>query len=317
MRIESTRVDVRTRFQHAVGFFDGHADLVRQVVPIVTTALERGEPVGIALRPPTEQAVLQAVGGPAGVISFGDRASVHSGSAQTTAARRARELRALAADVGTATVLSEHTGRLDGSDGSFWTELDAALNIACTDIPVSMTCFFPEMPLHPGVLAGARRNHPLLLVHGELRRNPDHRSPGEVMAELPPADPPVLGPPDLQVAFRAWQLHEVRSTLEQILRDAGYGSGRAEDIVLAVNEIATNAVEHGTLEARLLVWIDGDGLTCEIHDGGALGERLPGLRAPHPGERRGRGIWVARQLCDLLHVWTDSTGTHVRVRAAR
>lgn len=315
MRVESTRVGVRTRFQHATGFFGDHADLVAQAVPIVRAALARSEPVAIALRPATERALLHTIGDAAGVIAFGDRASVHSGSAQTTAARRARELRALAADVGTATVLSEHTTRLDGLDGSFWTELDAALNVACADVPVSMTCFYPEFPLHQGIVAGARRNHPLLLVNGELRHNPDHRAPREVMAELPPAHPPLLGPPHLRLAFRAWQLHEVRSTLESVLLDAGYGRSRTEDIVLAVNEVATNAVEHGTLEAELLVWIDGDGLVCEVHDGGALVDPLPGLRPPLPGERRGRGMWIARQLCDLLQVWRDPQGTHVRVRA--
>lgn len=317
MKVESTRTGVRTRFQHAAGFFAGHDDLVAQAVPIVQAAVGRGEPVGIALRPATERALLHVIGGAAGVISFGERASVHSGSAQTTAARRARELRALARDFGTATVLSEHTTRLDGTDGSFWTELDAALNIACTDIPVSMTCFFPQMPLHPGIVAGARRNHPLLLGGGALRHNPEHRPPREVMTELRPARPSLLGPPDIQLSFRAWQLHEVRTTVERMLLDAGYGRCRAEDIVLAVNEVATNAVEHGTLEAELLVWIGGDGLVCEVHDGGTLADPLPGLRAPHPGERRGRGIWIARQLCDLLHVWSDPSGTHVRVAADR
>jgi anti-sigma regulatory factor (Ser/Thr protein kinase) len=317
VKIESRRQGVRTRFQHAVGFFDDQADLVRQAVPVVRAALARGEPVVAALRPSTERQLADAVGAPAGLILLTDRAGVHDSSAQTLAARRARELRAFAADYGTATVLSEHTSRLDGFDGSFWTELDAALNVACADMPVSLTCFYPEMALHRGIIRGARRNHPLLLMHGEARQNPDYRSPVEVLTELPPADPPILGPPDMRLRFRAWQLHEVRGTLERILLDAGYGRSRAEDVVLAVNEIATNAVEHGTLEAELLVWIDGDGLTCEIHDRGRLVERLPGLRTPLPGERRGRGLWVARQLCDLLHVWTDQGGTHVRVRAAR
>ncbi|MGE3284794.1 MAG: ATP-binding protein [Pseudonocardia sp.] len=317
MRIESTRVAGRPRFQHAVGFFGGQEDLVAQVVPIVEAAVSRSEPIGVALRGPTRQAVLEAVGGSDGVITFGERDHVDGASAQTTAARQARELRAIARDFGNATVVSEHRPNLDGRDGSFWTELDAAMNVACADLPVSMTCFFPDMPLHPHVLTGARRNHPLLLVDGDLRHNPEHRPPREVLAEFPPSGPPILGPPHAKMAYRAWQLHDVRTTLEGMLLDAGYGRSRAEDVVLAVNEVATNAVEHGTLEAELLVWLDGDGLTCEVHDRGTLGDRLPGLRVPLPGERRGRGMWVARQVCDLLHVWTDPDGTHVRVRAAR
>jgi hypothetical protein len=28
-------------------------------------------------------------------------------------------------------------------------------------------------------------------------------------------------------------------------------------------------------------------------------------------------MWIARQLCDLLHVWTDARGTHVRLQTSR
>jgi len=317
MKVESTRTGGRHRFQHAVGFFVDHVDLVAQAAPLVRAALSRSEPVGVALRPATERALHDEVGGPGALTSFTDRDPALPGSAQTLAARRARELRALAGDAGTATVITEHTTRFDGQDGSFWTELDAGLNIACADLSISLTCFYPRMPLHKGIVDGARRNHPLLLVDGQLRHNPEHRPPHEVLAELPPVQPPVLGPPQLRLPFRAWNLHEVRAILERALLDAGYSRARAEDVVLAINEVATNAVEHGTLEAELLIWIDSDGLVCEVHDGGRLADPLLGLRAPRPGERRGRGIWVARHLCDVLHVWCDARGTHVRMRARR
>jgi hypothetical protein len=56
-------------------------------------------------------------------------------------------------------------------------------------------------------------------------------------------------------------------------------------------------------------------VVCEVHDGGRLADPLPGLRAPHPAQLRGRGLWIARQLCDVLHLWSDPDGTHVRIRA--
>jgi anti-sigma regulatory factor (Ser/Thr protein kinase) len=316
VRVETTRVAAPVRLQHAAGFYASEADLVRQAEPIVAAALERGEPVAIALRPGTEHALLEALGEPAGLTVLAPPDVMDGGSGQTTAARRARELRALLGGAASATVLTEHTSRLDGLDGSFWTELDAAANIALADLPVQLTCFFPEMPLHLEVLAGARRNHAHLLVRGELRHNPDHRAPRDVLAEHPAPAPLLLGPPDLRLTFNAWRLHEVRSAVDAALAGAGYGPVRREDVVLAVNEVATNAVEHGSREAELCLWIDASGLVCELHDQGALGDPLPGLRAPHPSEPRGRGVWIARQLCDLLHVWSDPEGTHVRVRAA-
>ena len=50
---------------------------------------------------------------------------------------------------------------------------------------------------------------------------------------------------------------------------------------------------------------------CEVHDRGSLADPLPGLQAPHPSHPKGRGLWIARQLCDMLHIWSDADGTHV------
>jgi anti-sigma regulatory factor (Ser/Thr protein kinase) len=137
-----------------------------------------------------------------------------------------------------------------------------------------------------------------------------------VLAEQPASAPVLLGAPDLQLRFGAWRLHEMRAKVQQALLDAGCQPDHAEDVVLAVNELATNAVEHGGHEAELCLWTGGE-LVCEVHDRGMLGDPLPGLQPPHPSHPKGRGIWIARQLCDSLHVWADAEGTHVRVRTTR
>ena len=316
MRVETTRVAATFQLEHAAGFYGSEADLVAQTLPIVEAALARSEPVALAVAPATEQALHEAVGNGSELVSLTQDVGPDGASGQTLAAQRARELRELTSGSGGAVVIVEHTSALDGADGSFWTELDAAANIALADLPVSLTCFFPEMPLHLEITEGARRNHPRLLVGGELRHNPDHRGPRDVLAERPAPTPVLLGPPDVRLRFSAWQLHDVRAAVELAAAEVAYERARAEDVVLAVNEVATNAVEHGTTEADLSLWAGPDGLVCEVHDGGRLADPLPGLRAPHPSEARGRGVWIARQVCDLLHVWTDPDGTHVRMRAA-
>lgn len=326
MRVQARRRTPSTRLQHAAGFSRSQADLVARLALLVAAGLRRGEPVAMAVRPVTEEALLGVLGGATGDGATGDGAtglvllSQPDGpddSGQNVAARRARELRELTGGGTRAvTVVAEHISRFDGPDGGFWTELDAASNIALADLPVSLTCFFPELPLHAAVLEGARRNHPLLLVDGEPRANPDRRPPRDVLAEHPPAPPALLGPPDQRLTFGAWQLHEVRAAVEQAVLAADFTRDRAEDVVLAVNEVATNAVEHGAADAELAIWTDG-GLVCEVYDPGVLDDPLPGLRPPHSSNPKGRGIWIARQLCDTLHVWADGTGTRVRMRAAR
>ncbi|NMH98157.1 ATP-binding protein [Pseudonocardia acidicola] len=317
MKVETTRVAAPVQLRHAACFFESAEHLLRQALPLVTAALERGEPVALSVRPATERALYAALGGTAGLIGLAEPDAVAYGSGQTMAARRARELRELTGGAVAVTVVAEHNSSLDGFDGRYWTELDAAVNVALGELPVNLTCFYPELPLHLEILEGARANHPLLLEDGELRHNHEHRGPRDVLAAAPAGAPMVLGPPDLVLAYTAWQLHEVRTAVERLAAAASFGASRAEDVVLAINEVATNAVEHGTSEAQVWLWSSAEGLVCEVHDGGTLTEPLPGLRAPHPSEPRGRGVWIARQLCDLLHVWRDGEGTHVRMHAAR
>jgi hypothetical protein len=40
------------------------------------------------------------------------------------------------------------------------------------------------------------------------------------------------------------------------------------------------------------------------------------VRPPAASQRSGWGVWVARQTCEVLHVWRDGVGTHVRLHAA-
>lgn len=47
------------------------------------------------------------------------------------------------------------------------------------------------------------------------------------------------------------------------------------------------------------------------------GDALPGLRPPEPTGERGRGVFLARRLCDLVHLWTGPDGTRVRVESGR
>lgn len=316
MRIETTRSANAVRLEHAACFHGSYSDLLDQLVPLAEAALARDEPLATALQPETERALADRIGGETGHRLWRPDTPDDGPSGQTVAARWALELRALTSTTGRpVTVLSEHASALDGADGRFWTEFDAALNVALADLPVRITCFYPELPLYLEVVEGAQRNHPFLRADGELRHNPGHHDPRAVLAARPAAPPPLLGPPDVRLPFSAWQLHEVRSTVEQALDGCGYERERVEDVVLAVNELATNAVEHGTPEAQLSLWAGPRGLLCEIDDGGTLRDPLPGLQAPHPAEPRGRGVWIARQLCDSLHVWTDGRGTHVRVLA--
>jgi len=320
MKIENTRVAQSVALQHRCAFYSSPKHLTTQLTPMLAATLARGTTVALAVAPDTA-ATVEDVLGPSRQLVRLSEPNPGSQSGQTLAAHRARELRELIREHGPVAMIGQHRSEFDGADGSFWTELDAAFGIALAEMPVELTCFYPELPLHQAILDGARRTHPALLVGGTPVANPEHLCPRTVLAEHPAPSPTLLGAPDLQLEFGAWQLNEMRELLERALVTTGYGRDRAEDLVLAVNEVATNAVEYGSADARLYVWLDGDGRSdgavCEIHDRGTLRDPLPGLAAPHSSDPRGRGVWIARQICESLHVWSDRFGTHVRLHAGR
>ena len=83
--------------------------------------------------------------------------------------------------------------------------------------------------------------------------------------------------------------------------------------MLAVNELASNSVEHGPGAGVLRLWVDGDsGLVAEITDRGRLTDAFPGMVRPSTSGPRGRGLWLASELCDVMEVWNDD-GTVIRV----
>lgn len=300
---------------HTAGFYDSRSRLMSQIVPLLRAGLDRGGPVALAVLPSTQDALRDAFGD-LGAVTLLDHPDEPVGSSgQTMVVRRARQLRELTGGTGPVTLISEHCSRFDGPDGRFWNELEAAINTAMADIPLVLTCFYPDMPLHQSILDGVQRNHRALLVDGSLRPNAEYRPPQEALTEIPAAAPVLLGPPDLRLALDVGRLSEVRAEIEKAMLAAGYRRDRAEDVVFAVNEVTTNAVQHGTAPAEVHLWTAGGACVFEVHDSGELGDPLPGVRPPHRGQQQGWGVWIARQTCDALHVWRDDVGTHVRVHA--
>ncbi len=313
--IVETRVSSPTRLEHRAVFYSGLPDLQQLVRSQVQAATDRGEPVALIVEPEAQREVRARFGAAGGIMILPPPEAAVRGSGQTVATHLARELRELTGLTGRVSFVMQHDPRLDGTDGAYWTELDAAVNVALADLPITMTCLFPAIAMQPEIERSVRCNHPQLIESGLPLTNPDHLPPAEVIATAPAPPLQPLGPAQQRLVVTPWQLHAVRAAVADVARRVSLDENRAEDLVLAVNEVATNAVEYGQGDAELLLWASLDGLICEVHNAGRLNDPLPGLQPPHPGDPRGRGIWIARQLCDLLHVWSDAAGTHVRIHA--
>ncbi len=119
---------------------------------------------------------------------------------------------------------------------------------------------------------------------------------------------PPPGTPVRRLRFRLPDLPQVREFAESEARDFGMPAESVNDFVIAVNEVATNAVTHGDDDAQVRTWLDNGDLVVEVHDEGTW---KPG---PMPGSVGGMGLWVARMLSSDLTLRIGNGGSTVIMR---
>jgi anti-sigma regulatory factor (Ser/Thr protein kinase) len=119
-----------------------------------------------------------------------------------------------------------------------------------------------------------------------------------------------------ELEFTIDDLGRVRSLVADAAARTSLGGERGEDLVLAVNELATNSICHGGGHGTLRLWCSGDALQCEIRDAGHIpaAASVLGRDRPDPDAMSGRGLWLVDQLCDAVHIASSpGTGSTVRV----
>jgi anti-sigma regulatory factor (Ser/Thr protein kinase) len=158
----------------------------------------------------------------------------------------------------------------------------------------------------------------------------------------PPASdaPPVPGvsiaaraQPAVDQSFDGDSLYAVRATVAAHASEAGIQEGRVRNVVLAVHELAANAVRHGAGQGRMRLWVTGDGIRCELTDAGAppavangdggdqdtgsrdaasIGAASPGAASPGAAlwpVEHGHGLWLVREVADQFSLESGPSGT--------
>ncbi len=115
-----------------------------------------------------------------------------------------------------------------------------------------------------------------------------------------------------ELTFRVADLPAVRDHAAARARRRGMTEDCVGNVLLAVNEVATNAVTHGSGRARMRLWDHHESLVVEIHDTGHWVPRTtPGIVPPRVHATSGMGLWVSRMLSDDIRFDTGPRGTTV------
>jgi Histidine kinase-like ATPase domain len=153
---------------------------------------------------------------------------------------------------------------------------------------------------------------------------------GDRMADHHPAG--VSGVPVLDLAFDSGTLAALRAGVKAHACEAGLPDARAEDVVLAVHELAANAVSHGAGAGRLRIWKLAGSLHCQVDDGEPLASGHPDEPPDHAGGEAadaaddsgpasghplpsgpGHGLWLVRRVADRMRILSGPRGTRVTV----
>lgn len=141
--------------------------------------------------------------------------------------------------------------------------------------------------------------------------NVDPRArPGAALVEL------------LDQRFDIDDLYQVRAAVAAHAAELGLSVELANDVVIAVHELASNSVRHGPGSGRLRIWTGQQTLICEVADG-AHGEQrdaaLPASTELDAGElpwpvEPGHGLWLVGKVADRLTVRCDEKGSTATAR---
>lgn len=176
---------------------------------------------------------------------------------------------------------------------------ESLLNLAFSGSPMWLACPYDVLALGPAVIDEARRTHPVVSA-------PTGRSRSDGYSGIPTTglDSP-LGAPQGEVCtllFGDGSLAAVRAGVTEQAGLAGIAADRAAELVVAVNEVATNSIRYGGGVGTLRMWRDERAFVCEVRDRGRIQNLLAGRAQPGQSEHGGYGLWLVNHICDLVQV---------------
>ena len=296
-------------YRHEALFYRGDEEFLAGTVPLVRDALDAEAAVLVAVPRPQSRVLREALGRDGERVAFAGMEDLGRNPGRIIGAWR--------------DFVRKHAGGDAAPLGigePIWPERTAAELVECQrhetllnlafppDTPWTLLCPYDAERLAPEVLEGARRNHPHVVEDGESHRSHAYSRaiPGSEPLPQPPAD-------STQMRFGHGDLGLVRELLAQRAAQAGIEGRRIADLVLAVDELATNSLRYARGEGTMRTWRENGSLLVEVVDDGHIADPLAGRDLPGPNEIGGRGLYLVNQLCDLVQMRSSPDGSVIRV----
>ncbi|NYH53474.1 MULTISPECIES: anti-sigma factor RsbA family regulatory protein [Nocardiopsis] len=200
-----------------------------------------------------------------------------------------------------------------GTELREWHRLESVLCTALAPQRIRLLCAHDVRTLAPRTRSAVLATHPVLTEPWGTRSNPAYLGTAAFGARPVAPDPlPVTGPVHrLEIGL---SLPRLRGELVALGADVGFPPERIDSLVVAVNELAANVLEHGAGKGTVQVWRGPGRWVCDVFDErGGLYDPLAGYRPADGVRPRGYGLWITRQTCDFLEISGTGEGSLVRL----
>lgn len=290
------------------------ADLLDGAVPFLREGADAGDSVVLICRPDTAERLRHALGSGRHVIEL-PRDEVYGGTVTALAAYRDLVEREQQRGSARVRVVNEIDFGSRPSRQWEWARFDAAFNQALAPYPIWNLCLYDRRTVPAAIVRAAESSHSHLLRDGGRKPSAGYTDPVTLLgdASMRWRDPLEDGPPRLDLDDPT-DLAALRAVVEQTLLGDGMSAYAVQGFVLAVSEVATNAMIHGAAPVRVRLWSDGQRALCAVRDAGSCfspySGYVPSLRAVGAG---GMGLWLARQMSDDMTVEATADGCTVRL----
>jgi anti-sigma regulatory factor (Ser/Thr protein kinase) len=304
-----------TGYRHEALMYSSPSEFLRSTVEFIADGVVAGQPVLAVLSQDKMAAITAELGPAAAQVSFADMAEVGANPGRIIGVWHAYLATHDHADM-TIRGIGEPIYASRTADELAECQLhEALLNVAFAGWDdFWLLCPYDLAALTDDVIAEALHSHPYVACGSDRRASAVYCPPdtGALFAgEL--SEPPSSV---VSARFSYGDLDAIRDLVAEQAGRFAFGMARAGDIVTAVNEVATNAIEHGGGEGILRIWRSSTEVIFEVTDRGHFDAPMAGRIPPSTSSTNGRGLWIANQLCDLLQIRSQPDGTVIRAHVS-
>jgi anti-sigma regulatory factor (Ser/Thr protein kinase) len=294
--------------RHNAFVYQSHDEYVARAVPFLKEGLAAGEGAIVAHTKPGMGMMREALGADAAHVTFVDVSASYTRPARTLAAYHkvyAAQLR----ETPTLRAVADVQFGPDPREWDTWTGYEAVFNRSFGHLPAWVLCSYNANATPDPILEGVWQTHPEVVDATAWTTSSLFEDPDAVLRRLTPTPEDL---PELRRLAPAGDVEQLRELVARELIAAGHGEAKALEMLLAVTEVAQNAVEHGGGIEEVRAGHARGRFVCEITDRGAgFDDPAAGYLAPRPGV--GSGLWVARQLTWRTEFFRSAQGFTARI----